>query len=40
MPMKKAQRETTRRKTAMPYVTSEMSAIMERVGQELGTRAS
>lgn len=35
MPMqKKANREGARRKTAMPYVTSEMASIMERVSNE------
>ena len=32
---KKADREGARRKTAMPYVTSEMASIMERVGNAI-----
>lgn len=37
MPMqRKSQREVTRRKTAMPYVTSEMTAIMQHVARSLG----
>lgn len=36
MPMKKIPKENARRKTAMPYVTSEMASIRQRVGQEIG----
>lgn len=33
---RKPQRDATRRKTAMPYVTSEMTAILQHVGDALG----
>ena len=39
MPMRKQQRDVTRRKTAMPYVTSEMAAVMQHVEKVLGDKA-